>query len=212
MSDRVDAFLAHYASKYYDPAKAREYYLRTRELKGDQPALSDESKQRQREATAYVSDQIRSKRDADLAANNQALNNLSLAAQKRAQAHAARMEKLQEQATAERKKLVAKIKAKVEKIEKQLAVPEGASPKRRAFLEKQRRSQLGTARESARGQMANLSLKFRAAVSNARDDYRAFRNEVSNTRRGLSDQRRGINNTYRQELATERQNIKDQVR
>lgn len=29
----VDNFLAHYASEYYDPAKAREYYLRTRELK-----------------------------------------------------------------------------------------------------------------------------------------------------------------------------------
>jgi gas vesicle protein len=27
-------FLKHYSSEYYDPAKAREYYLRTRELKG----------------------------------------------------------------------------------------------------------------------------------------------------------------------------------
>lgn len=32
----VEDFLAHYASEYYDPAKAREYYLRTRELKGQQ--------------------------------------------------------------------------------------------------------------------------------------------------------------------------------
>jgi hypothetical protein len=30
----VGNFLKHYASEYYDPAKAREYYLRTRELKG----------------------------------------------------------------------------------------------------------------------------------------------------------------------------------
>lgn len=32
----VEDFLAHYASEYYDPAKAREYYLKTRELKGRQ--------------------------------------------------------------------------------------------------------------------------------------------------------------------------------
>lgn len=38
--------LAHYASKYYDPVKAREYYLRTRELKGRQPGspLPEEAK------------------------------------------------------------------------------------------------------------------------------------------------------------------------
>lgn len=38
MSPRADEFLAHYASEYYDPVKAREYYLRTRELKGREKA------------------------------------------------------------------------------------------------------------------------------------------------------------------------------
>lgn len=33
-SEFVEDFLAHYASQYYDPVKAREYYLRTRKLKG----------------------------------------------------------------------------------------------------------------------------------------------------------------------------------
>lgn len=37
--------LIHYASKYYDPVKAHEYYMRTRELKGRSPSqLSDEGK------------------------------------------------------------------------------------------------------------------------------------------------------------------------
>ena len=31
-------YLAHYASPYYDPAKAHEYYMRTRELKGRRKA------------------------------------------------------------------------------------------------------------------------------------------------------------------------------
>ena len=45
----ADEFLAHYSSKYYDPAKAREYYLRTRELKGREtraPLESDEKKEK----------------------------------------------------------------------------------------------------------------------------------------------------------------------
>lgn len=212
MSTRVDDFLAHYASKYYDPAKAREYYLRTRELKGDQPELSEESRQRQREATAYVSNEIRKNRDAGLNANDQAQKALSLAAENRAKAHAARMEKLQQQATQEREKLVKKLRAKIEKIEKQLATPEGATPKMRAFLEKQRKSKLGDAREGAKGELSNLASEFRGAISAARNDYKNFRAEYSNARRTLSDQRRSVNNTYRQELATERQNIKDQVR
>ena len=38
--------LIHYASKYYDPVKAHEYYMRTRELKGRSPSqLSDEGKE-----------------------------------------------------------------------------------------------------------------------------------------------------------------------
>ena len=40
-----DQELTHYASKYYDPAKAHEYYLKNRQLKGRTTAgLSDEGK------------------------------------------------------------------------------------------------------------------------------------------------------------------------
>ena len=34
MEETIEDYLAHYASKYYDPVKAHEYYLKTRELKG----------------------------------------------------------------------------------------------------------------------------------------------------------------------------------
>ena len=41
-----DEHLQHYASPYYDPVKAHEYYMRTRELKGRRSVqkLSDEGK------------------------------------------------------------------------------------------------------------------------------------------------------------------------
>ena len=43
----------HYASKYYDPVKAHEYYMKTRHLKGydtQSKTLNDEGKQ----AKAYI--------------------------------------------------------------------------------------------------------------------------------------------------------------
>lgn len=53
----IEEFLAHYASPYYDPVKAHEYYLRTRELKGRRSTskLSDEGKK----VWSYTREQIK---------------------------------------------------------------------------------------------------------------------------------------------------------
>lgn len=51
----------HYASKYYDPVKAHEYYMKTRQLKGydtQGKTLNDEGKQ----AKAYITKRIREER------------------------------------------------------------------------------------------------------------------------------------------------------
>ena len=47
MNNKVDDFLQHYASQYYDPVKAHEYYMRNRELKGRRSTsdLNDEGKE-----------------------------------------------------------------------------------------------------------------------------------------------------------------------
>lgn len=45
MDEPKVAVLRHYASPYYDPEKAHEYYMRTRELKGrSTTSLNDEGK------------------------------------------------------------------------------------------------------------------------------------------------------------------------
>lgn len=56
--------LVHYASPYYDPKKAHEYYERTKQLKGRKTgtSLNDTGK----EAKTYVRTQINAKRDQDL--------------------------------------------------------------------------------------------------------------------------------------------------
>lgn len=60
----TDSF-EHYASKYYDPVKAHEYYMRTRQLKGRDTqgkTLNDKGKQ----AKAYITKQVKEERDSVL--------------------------------------------------------------------------------------------------------------------------------------------------
>lgn len=51
--------LLHYASKYYDPVKAHEYYMRTRKLKGRDGERSAPMNDAGREAKSYVSKNVR---------------------------------------------------------------------------------------------------------------------------------------------------------
>lgn len=81
----VTDFLAHYASEYYDPVKAREYYLRTRELKGKRSTsdltvkttgrgkrggvvtkVNKERSEQRRQAWDYAKNQIGEAKKADL--------------------------------------------------------------------------------------------------------------------------------------------------
>lgn len=62
---KLDSFLAHYASEFYDPVKAHEYYMRTRQLKGRSESTKGMSKT-QKEAWGYAKTQIAAKRQADI--------------------------------------------------------------------------------------------------------------------------------------------------
>lgn len=207
--------LWHYASKYYDPVKAREYYLRTRELKGRQGSgeeLSKESRQRQAEAKSYVRDQIRTERSSATKAN--------------AEAQTARLEKLREDAKATRDRIVEGINTLVEKLKADLEVeipkpslneiPPTASPRQRAFLQKQNDRMMKTynskvqkaetrnrktvrdAQETARAEIKKVGTDLKDAVTKARTEY--------------SEARKALAEKYKTDLQTELQNIEDQVR
>ena len=66
----MDDFTANdlvHASQYYDPVKAHEYYIRTRELKGRQSRARGEGlNQRQKEGFAYSKSEIAKAQEADL--------------------------------------------------------------------------------------------------------------------------------------------------
>jgi hypothetical protein len=226
MDEQVDEFLAnrfgihrhsdgdlrHYASKYYDPVKAREYYLKTRELKGREPALSKESLAKQREATSYVRNEINSRKQADLDKLDASRDQLSAQAKSQAEAHKARMEKIQAEGQAAREAIVKKLTDHIEKIKGQLKIPANASPKLRAYLEKQQERRLRSATGSAKSELSRLSESLSTTISNAQDEYRSFRDTNTETRRLIADKRRKTVDTYRNDLKTETENIKKHVR
>lgn len=195
-------FLAHYASEYYDPVKAREYYERTKKLKGGNAAPpKDESKeqrkarietaQNQRQAISYANKQIGTRKQTE-----------SKAAQK---AQTIRMERLRKSSEASRKRIsdaltkrLNEIKAKAQiKAEpvKLNVIPADASPAKRAYLEKQNEQLLkaaqrknadakaaankeavqatDAARKEARVAMKQIGTDLKAMVTQARADYQA---------------------------------------
>ena len=211
--DEID--LWHYASKYYDPVKAKAYYERTKELKGRKtaaPQLSAESRQRQAEASAYVRDQISTQ---------------STAAQKAAAAkQQARLEKLQADAEATRDRIVEKLNALVEKLKADIAVevpepklneiPATASPRQRAFLEKQNARMMA----EYNGKLRKATKKANAAASDARDVAReeirkvgsSLKEAVTKARTDYNAAKKALTEKYRSDLKTELQNIEDKVR
>lgn len=64
--------LTHYASKYYDPVKAHEYYMRTRQLKGRKKGKKLTEKQRT--AIKVVKENIREERKSRITAHRDTMN------------------------------------------------------------------------------------------------------------------------------------------
>jgi hypothetical protein len=64
MTGLIDEF-RHYASEFYDPAKAHDYYMRNRELKGRKPSTKGLTK-KQRDAWGYAKTQISALKKSDI--------------------------------------------------------------------------------------------------------------------------------------------------
>ena len=62
----VGQFIAHYASEYYNPAKAREYYLKNRELKGRKTGLKTDA---ERQGWDYAKSTIEDAKKKELVVN-----------------------------------------------------------------------------------------------------------------------------------------------
>jgi hypothetical protein len=177
MADRVDEFIAHYASAYYDPVKAKEYYDRTKELKGRQSTKGMSETQRQALSVTKSNIGKAKKADLDKAQANQkaqleAIRNKTEASRARIKA------KLQG--------LIDQMQAKVTKIPKPKPkltplneIPPNASPRLRAYLEKQNAVISQSNKKAIDKVNADYSAKVQAAQKVASDTSVAARKAAS---------------------------------
>lgn len=152
--ERVEAFLAHYSSDYYDPEKAREYYLRTRELKGRKAA---EMNTTQREAFGYAKTQISEKRKE--AKTTAQVNQVQ------------KLEELRKKAVETQARIEAQLAEYFTQIQTELKIPANASPKLRAFLQKNQNQRMASAKQASAKKRREVGLALRSALTEARESY-----------------------------------------
>jgi len=135
--ETIEAFLAHYASQYYDPVKAHEYYMRKRKLKGRFSTKGFTKKQT--EAWAYVKDQVRTQKQRQTAQAKTARDvGIEKARQRAAVLRAEVAKKLEaldasmpkEAARAEREKIAGELKAVIAKYRAKYVADKTAAGKK----------------------------------------------------------------------------------
>ena len=133
--------LRHYASKYYDPVKAHEYYMRNRELKGRRSTskLSDEGKKVWQYTKQQITEEKKSKVEAEKEVKDQ------------------KTEELREKASATRERITAKLKELNEKLSKKANADKES-------IEKKRESDLENIRKKAVEDVDKLEKNLTSAI------------------------------------------------
>lgn len=169
----AEAFIAHYASEYYDPVKAKEYYERTKQLKGRKPKASDLKGDKKKGAWEYTKDRIGE-------AKRNELDNL-------AEQRREFLEEVRDRASEKRKRISEKLKEvlnaltedkaltneqlsevkkqETKRISEETAakidalpeIPKGVSKERRAELVAERKEEVAKIRGEADSQKAELA-------------------------------------------------------
>lgn len=206
MDEVKTAELRHYASPYYDPVKAHEYYMRTRELKGrSTSSLNDEGKK----VWSYTKNNIKSEKAAKVK-EEQEKRALKIK-QLRTKAEATREQitsklktlnnKLSEDAAAEKKDIDDEKNSDLESIEtdssnkkeqidaqkeaaikqlKAIEIPSGLSKEERAKRVAERNEKIAKIRGDAKSDKAKISNQAKSDKSDVRSNASAQKTEVSN--------------------------------
>lgn len=110
-------YLAHYASPYYDPVKAHEYYMKTRKLKGKQGVSTAGLNDTGKEAQTYVQKTIGEERQREIRKHAKAQNEKAKTYADRAKSQiSALSERLRNMSPAERKYRAGAIRQAVDRI------------------------------------------------------------------------------------------------
>lgn len=161
--------LAHYASPYYDPVKAHEYYMKNRELKGQQTTkgLNEEG----RSHADYIKSQINSERDAKLAARQQQYESDS---QKATEDRDKSIKEKQEAKTKEIEAHTKKMSSEILQLESKLASMSAEDKRRNSAAIRQ---EIAALRQENIAKRAELNEKFGIEKAGIQTDYSSQKSE-----------------------------------
>ena len=184
----LEEYLAHYASKYYDPVKAKAYYERTKQLKGRNPSSELDSNSK-KEAWAVTRSNISTERKAE--------------ADKTRTDQQARLDSLRKTASDARDRMVEKLKTlldgiksdvedqvakKKDELQKKLEsrlvrIPDNATPQRKAYLERQNSKIRAQYTETMNSEIQKIQSDAREKATAGRKAYTEERKQTAETLR-----------------------------
>lgn len=144
-------YLIHYASPYYDPVKAHEYYEQHKKLKGRGVTLNDEGNA----AKEYVTKRLKEERDTKISNSKTTIRNLE--SQKRSRDQQREIHKQQMQNG-------------IDRLKKDL---ESMSPEDRTKYKADIQEKISALREANAAQREKLSEEYSIAVKGHRADHKS---------------------------------------
>lgn len=166
-----DEFLEHYASKYYDPVKAHEYYMRTRELKNKREAESLKTT-KQREIWQVSKDSIAKAKAAEVKTAQDAMKTASENTKRLAERYKA-------QVAAKREKLAEEVK--------KLNLPSMTPPKVQSFLARQLSNKIQTSQRLTAQEGKKLNDTIQSVMKIAQETYTKRMKEIQEKYKRESD-------------------------
>lgn len=200
-------YLKHYASPYYDPVKAHEYYMRTRELKARTSTSGLNEKGRQ--AAAYIKNRINEERDAKLSerksrydtdrtniaeSKKQSLTNLS-------DSFKAEKEHNQSEKKTKIEDTTRQIQNEIGKLQSRLHNMSSAQKKMKSAEIK---NQIASLRNKSSAARAEITEEYNSIVANLSAKNKSDKNEVNTEYKSKSE---GIRNEY----SDDKKAIKDEA-
>lgn len=207
---RFDSHLQHYASKYYDPVKAHEYYMRHRHLKGRRPVskLNDEGKKIWSVAKSNITSEKKEASESQRQTYKNQVEQLRQRAKETRQRISNRLKELNELLTDRSKSDRKRVSEKSKSDKKSIDDRKNAAIKR---LQSQKIPKGLPAEERAR-KLAERKKEIEKLRSSAQSDKQKISDEAKNSNTAINENTKAERQSNSNSASAERKRVSDQLK
>ena len=218
MAEDEEDWLAHYANPYYDPVKAHEYYMRTRELKGrtSTAGLNEEGRLRAQAAKTQIQENRKKLDEADKQSMNTKLEGYKSTKKTGVEQSKSQMQAKVSQANERSKEKIASFKAKIDSIKaahseatksrikslQSLIKGKGHSDEDKENI----RKEIETIRTANNKKRDELSSEYKSYSNSTREETKS---ENANTKSEHTERTTALNETYKNDSSKARADHKE---